>query len=295
MNELKIKWGFDPTGKDLHLGRCVQLFRLKTLQEEGHKIVLIIGDFTALIGDPSDKLGKRPRLSKKEIEQNIKSVLPKIGNILDLNKCEVLRNSRWLSRLTAKKLMELTNFFTFQQILERKNFKERLIREDPIFYGEGMYPIFQGYDSYQVGADVEIGGEDQLFNMNMGRDIQGHYGMKPQRVVTFPLLLAGNGRKMSTTEGNVINTDDPDMFDKIVSIRDDLIEDYTRGLIYDEDCAGYILREIKEGRCKGEAAKNLKIALANMVIKKLRGGWYLEEISEAEYRKAVRKLELSKK
>jgi len=237
----RVKFGIDPTGKTIHLGRTVPLLQLKRMQELGDTIVLIIGDFTAMIGDASDKSSKRPKLTKEDVQENMKNYLPLIGKILDLEKCEVHYNSTWLSTLSSDKLIELMDLFTVQQMLARRNFKERYESTqkggNPISFKEFIYPVLQGYDSYAISADVEIGGSDQIFNMNAGRDIQKHFGMEPQAVITTPLILGTNGNKMSTSEGNVINiTDEPKvMFDKVMSIRDDFMLDYWKNCTLSEE------------------------------------------------------------
>lgn len=228
----RIKFGIDPTGKTIHLGRTVPLMKLRQMQKNGDKIVLIIGDFTAQIGDPSDKLEKRPTLTKEKISDNLKNYLSLIGKILDIDACEVHYNSKWFDMMTARELMDLQDLFTFQQMSARRNFSERIKNEVPVSLKEMNYPLLQGYDSYIVKADVEVGGEDQLFNLLAGRDVQKHFGDIPQEVVTTPMLVGTDGRKMSTSWGNVINIDDDpkEMFDKILSIRDEY------ALVYFENC-----------------------------------------------------------
>ncbi len=168
----RIKFGIDPTGKTIHLGRTVPLLKLREFQKQGDKIILIIGDFTAQIGDVSDKLDKRPVLTDEEIQGNLKNYLPLISKILDIDKCEIHYNSEWFNKITAKELMDLQNLFTVQKMIARRNFKHRIKNEMPVYIKELNYPLLQGYDSYMVKADIEVGGEDQLFNLLVGRDIQ---------------------------------------------------------------------------------------------------------------------------
>jgi tyrosyl-tRNA synthetase len=226
--KLRIKHGIDPTGKKIHIGRAVVLWKLREFQELGHKIVLIIGDFTAQIGDPSDKLAKRPFLTEKEVKENMKNYLPQIGKILDLKKCEVHYNSKWLKKLNFKQVCELADIFTVQQMLERRNFSERFKNHQDISLREFLYPIMQGYDSVAVSADVELGGEDQLFNLHAGRKIQEFFGQEPQDILTTKMLFGLDGRKMSTSWGNVINITNPpdEQFGKVMSMHDEMIPEY---------------------------------------------------------------------
>jgi tyrosyl-tRNA synthetase len=226
--KLRIKLGIDPTGQNIHIGRAVVLWKLREFQDLGHKIVLIIGDFTAEIGDPSDKLEKRPFLKRDDIKKNLKNYLNQIGKIIDIKKVEVHYNSEWLKKMTFREISELAEVFTFQQMLERRNFKDRLENHQEISLREGMYPLMQGYDSVAVRADVEIGGTDQLFNLLAGRKIQERYAQKPQDIITTKMLIGLDGRKMSTSWGNVININDApeDQFGKVMSVRDELIISY---------------------------------------------------------------------
>jgi tyrosyl-tRNA synthetase len=226
--KLRIKYGIDPTGEKIHIGRAISLWKLKEFQDLGHKIVLIIGDFTALIGDPSDKLHKRPFLTKEQIEKNMKNYLPQIGKILDLKKVEVCYNSHWLEKLNFYEISRLAEIFSVSQILERRNFRIRFQNKEEISLRELLYPLMQGYDSVAVKSDVEIGGSDQLFNLLAGRKIQEFFKQKPQDIMTVKMLLGTNGEKMSTSVGNVINiTDSPDdQYGKVMSIKDDIVFDY---------------------------------------------------------------------
>lgn len=226
--KLRLKHGIDPTGPKIHLGRAWQLWKLKEFQDLGHKIILVIGDFTAQIGDPSDKLSKRPFLEEKQIKENLKTYKKQIGKILDLSKTEFHFNSQWLANLTFKEICQLAEIFSVQQMLGRRNFKERFRKGNEISLREFMYPLMQGYDSVVLKADVEIGGTDQLFNLKAGRLIQRHYGQQPQDIITTKMLVGLDGRKMSTSWGNVVNISDSaqEMYGKIMSIRDELIPDY---------------------------------------------------------------------
>lgn len=225
---LRIKHGIDPTGENIHLGRAVSLRKLKEFQDLGHKIVLIIGDFTAQIGDPSDKLEKRPFLSEAQVKRHLKNYLPQIGKIIDLKKAEIHYNSKWLARMNFREISQLAEIFSVGQMLERRNFKLRFQKHQEISLREFLYPLLQGYDSVAVRADVEIGGSDQLFNLLGGRKIQEFYHQPPQDVLTTEMLEGTDGRKMSTSWGNVITIiDDPgDMFGKVMALKDALIERY---------------------------------------------------------------------
>lgn len=226
--KLRIKHGIDPTGPKIHIGRAVVLWKLKEFQELGHKIVLIIGDFTALIGDASDKLSKRSILSKKQIKENMKDYLPQISKILDLKKAEVHYNSEWFKDLELLDFLNIKQYFTAQQLIQRRNFKQRWDSNKEIGAQELDYPILQGYDSVAIKADVELGGSDQLFNLKAGRKVQEIFKQEPQNIITTKMLIGLDGRKMSTSWGNVINiTDEPnDMFGKIMSMKDGLMSDY---------------------------------------------------------------------
>ncbi len=225
---LRIKLGFDPTGPNIHIGRAFILRKLKVFQDLGHKIVFIVGDFTAQIGDPSDKLDKRPMISKEIINKNLKNYKKQVGKIINLKKAEFHYNSAWLSKLRFQEITELAESFSVQQMIARRNFKDRMEKGEEISLREFIYPLMQGYDSVMVNSDVEIGGFDQLFNLKAGRTVQKHYGMAEQDVLTVQMLEGTDGRKMSTSWGNVINiTDEPnDMFGKVMSIRDNLISKY---------------------------------------------------------------------
>lgn len=229
--KLRIKFGIDPTATDLHLGHTVPLRKLKNFQDLGHQVVLIIGDYTATIGDPSARKEARKILSKEEVKENMKTYLDQIGKILDLKKTEVHKNSEWYDKKDAYFLFELSSKVTVQRILKRDDFQKRLSHDQDISMLETIYPILQGYDSVCVKADLEIGGTDQNFNLLMGRKIQKSYGQEPQDVMMLWLLEGTDGiRKMSKSIGNFIGIcEEPDqMYGKIMSIPDDLIVKYYR-------------------------------------------------------------------
>lgn len=226
---LNIKMGFDPTSPDLHLGHAVAIKKMKELQDLGHKIIVIIGDFTARIGDPSGKDKTRPTLSKEEIDKNSQTYINQLGKILDISKIEVRRNSEWLNQLKLDEFISLLSKYTVQQIMERNDFKKRFESGNPISMHEIVYPLIQGYDSIEINADIEIGGQDQLFNFLIGRYLQEKYEKEPQAIICMPLLRGTDGvNKMSKSLGNYIAlTDSPnDMYGKTMSIPDHLIEEY---------------------------------------------------------------------
>ncbi len=268
--KLRVKHGIDPTGDKIHIGRAVVLWKLKEFQDLGHKIVLIIGDFTAQIGDPSDKLEKRPFLTEAQVKKNLKNYLPQIGKILDLKKCEVRYNSEWLSKLSFREISELAETFTVQQMVERENFKVRWNEHSPIGLREFMYPLMQGYDSVAVKADVELGGTDQLFNLLAGRKIQERYGQKPQDIMTTRMLLGTDGRKMSTSWGNVINiVDSPnDQFGKVMSMHDNSIPEYLElATALDEEETEKLKSELK----REVNPKTIKSRLAFEIVSRYHG------------------------
>ncbi len=229
--QLRIKLGLDPTSPDIHLGHTVVLRKLRQFQDLGHKAVLIIGDYTARIGDPTGQNTTRPMLSPEQIEKNAKTYLAQAGKILDTSKdkLEIRHNSEWLEKMSLMELIQLAAKKTVAQMLQRDSFKLRLQNDIDVYTHEFIYPLMQGYDSVVIKSDVELGGTDQTFNNLIGRDIQRAYGQTPQVVITTPILIGLDGKeKMSKSKGNYIGvTDEPsDMFGKIMSISDDMMENY---------------------------------------------------------------------
>lgn len=229
--QLRIKLGLDPTSPDIHLGHTVVLRKMRQFQDLGHRAVLIIGDYTARIGDPSGQDATRPMLSPQQIEANAKTYFDQAGKVLDTSedKLEVEYNSRWLEKFNLMDVLHLVSKKTVAQMLQRDSFKKRFRAEEDIFIHEFLYPLMQGYDSVVVKSDVELGGTDQTFNNLIGRDIQRAYGQPPQVVITMPILVGLDGKeKMSKSKGNYIGvTDQPnDMFGKVMSISDDMMENY---------------------------------------------------------------------
>ncbi len=226
---LRVKLGIDPTAPDIHLGFVVVLKKLREFQRLGHTAVLVIGDYTARIGDPSGRSKTRPILSPEQIDANTRTYLEQAYLVLDRDRTEVRHNSEWLAPLTLAEIIHLTRATTVARILERDDFNKRYAANDPITLTELLYPLMQAYDSVAVDADVELGGTDQLYNLLMGRQIMEYYGKRPQCVLTTPLLVGTDGKmKMSKSLGNYIGVTDPpnEMFGKTMSIPDPLMPDY---------------------------------------------------------------------
>ncbi len=226
---LRIKAGFDPTAPDIHLGHCVLLKKLKDFQQLGHIVVLIIGDFTAMIGDPSGRSDTRPPLTKEQIKQNSKTYQSQVFKIIDKDKTEIVFNSSWLGKMGAEDLLQLSALENVARMLERDDFEKRYKSGKPITIKEFLYPLMQAYDSVSIKSDIELGGTDQKFNLLLGRDIQRHFKQEPQIVLTMPILEGLDGtRKMSKSLGNYIAVEDTpeDMYGKIMSVSDELMWKY---------------------------------------------------------------------
>ncbi len=265
--QLRIKLGIDPTGPKIHIGRAFQFWKLRDFQDMGHKIVLIIGDFTAQIGDASDKQAMRQVLSEKEIKENLKDYLRQIGKILDMKKVEVRYNSAWFKKMKVMDFVRLQMIFTAQQVIQRRNFKERWDEGKPIGSHELDYPLFQGYDSVIVKSDVEIGGSDQLFNLQAGREIQKYFKQNQQDIMTSKMLNGLDGRKMSTSWGNIVTIlDEPsDMFGKIMSMKDESIDDYF------ELCTRLSKEEMSQIKSSSSNPRDIKAKLAREIVKMYHG------------------------
>ncbi len=252
--ELRVKLGIDPTAPDIHLGFVVVLKKLREFQELGHTAVLVIGDYTARVGDPSGRSRTRPVLSLEKIEENTKTYLEQAYLVLDRDRIEVRFNSEWLAPLTMADIIELTRATTVARILERDDFSKRYAAGDPITLTELLYPLMQAYDSVAVNADVELGGTDQLYNLLIGRHVMEYYGKTPQCVLTTPLLVGTDGKmKMSKSLGNYIGVTDPpnDMFGKAMSIPDELMPSYYSLLL------GRPMPEVEPVEQKRELARSL--------------------------------------
>lgn len=249
---LRIKFGADPTAPDIHLGHTVILRKLRQLQDLGHKLIFIIGDFTARIGDPSGRDATRPPLSKEEIEENAATYKEQVFKIIDKNKTEVVYNSHWLDRLGTEGMIRLASCYTVARMLERNDFKERYKNQKEITILEFLYPLLQGYDSVHLEADIEVGGGDQKFNLLVGRELARDYNQQPQAIITLPLLEGTDGvHKMSKSYGNYIGINDEpkEMFGKIMSLPDKLMPKYFELL------TNIPLREV--GRLHPKEAKKL--------------------------------------
>lgn len=226
---LRVKAGFDPTAPDLHLGHCVLLKKLRDFQDLGHTVIFLIGDFTAMIGDPSGRIETRPALSEQEVSENAKTYERQVFKILRRDRTEVVFNSTWLGKMSAKELLELASLENVARMLEREDFRKRYTMGAPITLKEFLYPLIQAYDSVSLKSDVELGGTDQKFNILLGRDVQRHFNQEPQVAVFVPILEGLDGvRKMSKSLGNYIAIEDPpeEIFGKVMSISDTLMWRY---------------------------------------------------------------------
>ena len=264
--KLRVKLGLDPTAPDLHVGHLVVLDTLRAFQDEGHTVVLIIGDYTAMIGDPSGRSETRPVLSTEQVAANAETYFEQVDRVLDRKRMEVRHNSEWLGPMTAADILRLLGKATLQQVLQREDFAERLKAGAPIGAHEVLYPFNQAYDSVAVRADLEIGGTDQLFNLLFGREIQKAYGQEPQDIAVFPLLEGTDGvLKMSKSLGNYIGISEPpdEIYGKTMSIPDQMIEKYLRLI------SGLSASEVEATlRLK---PRDAKAALARQLVKRLQG------------------------
>ncbi len=265
---LRIKAGFDPTAPDLHLGHTVVINKLRQFQELGHEILFIIGDFTAMIGDPTGRNVMRKTLTAKEVAENAKTYRDQVLKILMPEKTKILFNSEWMGKKTAVDMIKLASSYTVARMLEREDFKKRYNNEQPISIHEFFYPLIQGYDSVAIEADIELGGTDQKFNLLMGRELQKNYGQPPQIVLMMPIIEGTDGvRKMSKSLENYIGiTDSPsEMFGKIMSISDELMWRYLELLSFKP------VSEIAQWKKEVEAGANprdIKVNLAKEIIER---------------------------
>ena len=266
---LVVKAGFDPTAPDIHLGHTVLLRKMRHFQQLGHRVIFLIGDHTATIGDPSGVSKTRPILTKDEIEKNAKTYEKQVSKILDMKKLEIRFNSEWLAKMRIEQIAELMSKYSVIRMLERDDFFNRYKQQKPINMLEFLYPLLQGYDSVALKADVELGGTDQKFNLLVGRDVQGSYGQEPQVVITMPLLEGLDGiQKMSKSLGNYVGINDSakEMFGKLMSISDELMWKYYE-LLTDEDTEK-IRGEIEAGRMHPKDAKK---NLAKIIVAQYHG------------------------
>lgn len=276
---LRIKAGFDPTAPDLHLGHVVLFTKLRQFQDLGHTVLFLIGDFTALIGDPTGKNTTRPPLTTNQIAINTKTYTEQVFKILDRDKTEICFNSKWLNELGALGMLKLTATGTVARMLERDDFAKRYKNNQPIAIHEFIYPLLQGYDSVALEADIELGGTDQKFNLLMGRELQKHYGKKPQAIIMMPLLVGLDGvNKMSKSLNNYIGVEDKpnDMFGKIMSISDELMWRYYDLLsLKSPEKITAIKQEINDGRNPRDA----KVELALEIVER----FHSKELATAAY------------
>jgi tyrosyl-tRNA synthetase len=290
---LIVKAGFDPTAPDLHLGHTVLLQKLRTFQQLGHTVFFIIGDFTAMIGDPSGRDQTRPPLTKQQVLENAKTYKEQVFKVLDPEKTVAVFNSEWLGKMTAEDLIKLTAKYTVARMLEREDFKKRFKENIPISIHEFIYPLLQAYDSAAIKADVELGGSDQRFNLLIGRDIQKEYGIEsPQVAILLPLLVGTDGiKKMSKSYGNYIGITEPpeEMFGKIMSISDELMWQYWElltDLTLDE------INKLKEDVQKGilhpmEVKKQLGMYIAERFHSKEDAGKAREHFEKVHSKKEI--------
>ena len=268
---LRVKAGFDPTAPDLHLGHTVLINKLKTLQDLGHEVVFLIGDFTGLIGDPTGRNATRPPLTPEQVEANAATYKAQVFKILDPERTTVAFNSTWMHPLGAAGMIRLAATHTVARMLERDDFAKRYQAELPIALHEFLYPLVQGYDSVALQADLELGGTDQKFNLLMGRELQKHYGQRPQCILTMPLLEGTDGiNKMSKSMNNFIAIDEParDQFGKLMSISDELMWRYLELLSFQPLATlRRWQREVQEGR----NPRDVKVALAQEIVARFHG------------------------
>jgi len=264
---LRVKAGFDPTAPDLHLGHTVLLRKMRHFQDLGHEVYFLIGDFTAMIGDPSGRSETRPPLTREQVIENAKTYADQVFKILDPEKTRVVFNSEWMSKMTAEDFIRLCARYTVARMLEREDFRKRFEAHRPIAIHELIYPLIQAYDSVALRADVELGGTDQLFNLLVGREIQREYGQEPQVIVTVPILEGLDGvQKMSKSLGNYVGITEPpqEMFGKLMSISDELMWRYYE-LLTDLPLSEIeaLRRAVAEGR---EHPKEVKKRLAMSIV-----------------------------
>lgn len=281
--KLRVKLGIDPTSPNIHIGRAGALWKLRDFQELGHQVVFIVGDFTGLIADTSDKDSERPMMTEGQVNENVKNYFAQASKIIDSSKAEMHYNSEWLKNLGAVEIGKLADLFSMHEFEARENISRRIRAGKRVSLRELLYPLFQGFDSVAVRADVEIGGTDQKFNLLAGRTIQKAYGQEPQDIMTRTLMEGTDGRKMSSSWGNVINiTDEPnDMFGKVMSISDDLIIKYftlATKVPLDE------IQNLKQQLQDGANPRNIKKRLAEEIVT-LYHGAKLSEAAREEFEK----------
>jgi tyrosyl-tRNA synthetase len=263
---LRVKAGFDPTARDLHLGHTVVLNKMRQLQDLGHHVMFLIGDFTGMIGDPTGRNITRPPLTPEQISENAETYKAQVFKVLDPARTEVLFNSTWCSQLGAAGIIKLAGSYTVARMLERDDFSKRFAEQRPISIHEFLYPLVQGYDSVAMRADVELGGTDQKFNLLVGRELQKHYGQEPQVIITMPLLEGLDGvNKMSKSLGNYVGiTDAPaDMFGKLMSVSDDLMWRYIELLSFESIAT---IAQWKRSIESGANPRDVKVRFAQEIV-----------------------------
>ena len=268
---LRVKAGFDPTAPDLHLGHTVLLNKLRQLQDLGHQVVFLVGDFTGMIGDPSGRNATRPPLTREDVAQNAKTYTDQVFKILDRGRTEVRFNSEWMGKLDAADLVRLAARHTVARMLERDDFAKRYRQQQPIAIHELLYPLVQGYDSVALKADLELGGTDQKFNLLMGREVQKEHGQAPQCILTLPLLEGTDGvNKMSKSLGNYIGINEPpdEIFGKIMSISDELMWRYLSLLSFEAPGEIAAKRRAVE---QGGNPRDVKVGLAREIVDRFHG------------------------
>ena len=263
--QLRIKLGIDPTSANLHIGRSIPLLKLRDFQELGHQIIFIVGDFTGVIGDTSDKESERPMLTQEQIDANKQTYYDQVAKILDIDKVEFRYNSEWLASLTYREIGEHADQFSVADFIARDNIKRRLDAGKRVSLRETLYPLLQGYDSVAIGVDVELGGTDQRFNLLAGRTLQEYFGQTPQNILTNPLINGLDGRKMSSSWGNTITLTAaaPDMYGKVMSMADEEI------VTYFTVCTRVSLEEVAEVDAAlkaGENPRDMKMKLARALV-----------------------------
>jgi tyrosyl-tRNA synthetase len=274
---LRVKLGIDPTAPDVHVGHAIPLQRMAAFQRAGHVGVLIVGDYTGRIGDPSGRSTERPVLSDEEIDSNARRYFEQASQIIDPEKTEVRFNGEWLAKLDFAEVVRLTRTITLARLLERDDFEKRFAAKTPISVSELLYPFMQAYDSVAIEADVELGGTDQLYNLLAGRDVMQAYGLEPQVALTTPLLMGTDGRKMSASLGNYIGLSEPaeEQFGKTMRISDEALPEYYR-LVMESDADPKTLDPLEA-----------KLALARFIVARSHGEGAARE-AEAHFTRVVR-------
>jgi len=268
---LRVKAGFDPTAPDLHLGHTVLINKLKHLQDLGHHVIFLIGDFTGMIGDPSGRNTTRPPLTRADVQANAATYADQVFRILDRSRTEVVFNSAWMEKLGAADMIRLASTYTVARMLERDDFHKRYQARHPIAVHEFLYPFVQGYDSVALKSDLELGGTDQKFNLLMGREVQKHFGQSPQCILTMPLLEGLDGaNKMSKSLGNYVGVTEPpgEIFGKLMSVSDELMWRYIELLSFESPAT---VRSWKDQVAAGGNPRDVKVTFAQEIVARFHG------------------------